>query len=166
MQVPLKYANHTVTGLEYLVSFGVGAVLVTAIVAAAYSAIAPRLQQCVPGSTALLCHHSATVSSRGSCPGLVPRLARAHTQRAAELACLTQFSLRRQKLEPKWGAAAAPALLAGLLWSAGNFFGIIATQAGASSVQNVGCWDGLQAVAPIRQLALPGRGLQKYTIFR
>jgi len=80
VQVPLKYANHTVTGLEYLASFGVGAVLVTAIVAAAYSAIAPRLQQCVPGSLALLCRHSATVlSSRGSCPGSVPRLARAHT---------------------------------------------------------------------------------------
>lgn len=43
LQVPLKYANRSVTGLEYLVSFGVGAALVTAAAAAAYSVAAARL---------------------------------------------------------------------------------------------------------------------------
>lgn len=43
MQVPLKYANRSVTGLEYLVSFGAGAALVTSAAAAAYSAAAHRL---------------------------------------------------------------------------------------------------------------------------
>ena len=39
--------------------------------------------------------------------------------------------MRRRRLDPKWRVAAPPALLAGLLWSAGNFFGIMATQASA-----------------------------------
>jgi hypothetical protein len=43
LQVPLKYANRSITGLEYLVSFGVGAALVTAAAAAAYSAAAAQL---------------------------------------------------------------------------------------------------------------------------
>lgn len=44
VQVPLKYANRSVTAMEYLVSFGVGAALATTLVAAAYSVVAPYLQ--------------------------------------------------------------------------------------------------------------------------
>lgn len=76
--VPLKYANRSVTGLEYLVSFGIGAALVTAAAAAAHSAAARR------------------------------------------------FDWRQ--LDPAVRAAGPPALLAGLLWSAGNVFSILATQ--------------------------------------
>lgn len=43
LQVPLKYANRSVTGLEYIVSFGIGAALVTTASAAAYSMAAHRL---------------------------------------------------------------------------------------------------------------------------
>ena len=43
LQVPLKYANRSVTGLEYLVSFGIGAALVTTAAAMAYSMAAARL---------------------------------------------------------------------------------------------------------------------------
>jgi hypothetical protein len=42
LQVPLKYANRSIAGLEYLVSFGIGAALVTATAAAAYSVAAAR----------------------------------------------------------------------------------------------------------------------------
>jgi hypothetical protein len=58
LQVPLKYANRSVTGLEYLVSFGVGAALVTAAAAAAYTAAAARLDWCVATPCARLCPYS------------------------------------------------------------------------------------------------------------
>mmetsp|Transcript_13673 Transcript_13673/g.41307 ORF Transcript_13673/g.41307 Transcript_13673/m.41307 type:complete len:433 (+) Transcript_13673:278-1576(+) len=76
--VPLKYANQTVTGMEYLVSFGIGAAAATAAAAAMHFAVS---------------HY-----------------------------------YRWQRLRLKVRQAGPPALLAGLLWSAGNFFSIIATQ--------------------------------------
>ena len=37
--VPLKYANQSVKGAEYLVSFGIGALVLTALMASAYAAL-------------------------------------------------------------------------------------------------------------------------------
>uniref|UniRef100_A0A7S0WS46 EamA domain-containing protein n=1 Tax=Pyramimonas obovata TaxID=1411642 RepID=A0A7S0WS46_9CHLO len=78
LMTPLKYANKEVTGTEYIVSFGIGAMLFTLLFVAGYSVF-----------------RSATGK---------PRL---------------DFHVQ---------VAAGPALLTGLLWSAGNFCSILTTE--------------------------------------
>lgn len=61
MQVPLKYANQTVTGMEYLVSFGIGAAAATAAAAAMHFAVSHyyRWYAFVLTRDNIVCHHSA-----------------------------------------------------------------------------------------------------------